>query len=524
MSSEEHREAADRATYQLIAERRAEVGLTEEPLQVAPSDDVLRLRLLGGTGEQEVRGLELVECLLIGAENSRDWQSRREALYLASLDLMLERWRFGWRPTSTGGAALAGDGNESQTFAGSLGLGLTRLFGTGAQVIGNIGLSLFDSLITTDGSSLTSSFSLNITQPLLQSFGRRITLEPLTQAERDLLYELRTYERFRRTFAVDVATRYWRILQQRDALANALANQATLTQIVRRNEALAKASRVSDIQLDQAKQDLLNADSGVISATQNLQSGLDSFKLFLGLPIEVELDLAEDALVLLDDDKLYGDIDIDVDLAVELAVARRLDLANSFDFVVDAERRAYIAGDRLRNIVDVVATGGGVSDDDQPFDFSGGNLDWSLGLDLDLAINRIPERAAYRSALITVAATRRSAEQFEDSVRVSVRDLLRDLQNRSADLEIQERSVVLAVRRVESTQRNLEAARAATRDLLEAQDALLRAQNSRTRALIDFRLAQFRLLRDTETLRVNADGLSREPFDADAIPFYGNLQ
>ena len=59
-----------------------------------------------------------------------------------------------------------------------------------------------------------------IDQPLLRGFGRHIVREPLIQAERDVRYQVHNYERFRRTYAVDVSERVYRVQQSLDQLKN----------------------------------------------------------------------------------------------------------------------------------------------------------------------------------------------------------------------------------------------------------------------------------------------------------------
>src|SRR5205823_4390624 len=44
-----------------------------------------------------------------------------------------------------------------------------------------------------------------LAQPLLQGGGKAVTLEPLTQAERNLFYSIRSYARFREQFFLSVA-------------------------------------------------------------------------------------------------------------------------------------------------------------------------------------------------------------------------------------------------------------------------------------------------------------------------------
>ncbi|MHC4788103.1 MAG: TolC family protein, partial [Planctomycetota bacterium] len=77
----------------------------------------------------------------------------------------------------------------------------------------------------------------------------------------------------------------------------------------------------------------------------------------------------------------------------------------------------------------------------------------------------------------------------------------------------QRASVALAERRVESTLLLLEAGRAAARDVLESQEALLRAQNALAGALVDYKLASLELARDMGILTVGKRGQLEESFD-----------
>src|SRR5205823_7939597 len=57
------------------------------------------------------------------------------------------------------------------------------------------------------GRNLTSQSTINLdlVQPLLRGGGRAVTLEPLTQVERNLLYQIRNFVRFQKTFYVAIA-------------------------------------------------------------------------------------------------------------------------------------------------------------------------------------------------------------------------------------------------------------------------------------------------------------------------------
>lgn len=498
-SPADHLAKADQAAYAIVSAKRADLARDAERFSIEPRADSLRLRLLGGTGVAEE--LSLVECLAIADETNRQWQDRRESLYLQALDLALERWRFGWIPEGGGAAELDGDGDGADTATGSLGLELSKVLGSGALLLADLGLSLTRDLSTGDAWTTTGDFGFTLTQPLLRGFGSAITLEPLTQAERDVVYAARDYERFRRTLAVQVADRYYRILQQADEFDNERTNYENLMKLRERNEGLAQAGRLSDIQVNQALQDELRAESRVLQAEQRLAGLLDDFKVFLGLPVHCALSIDRAELARLAE-RGIDDLPITEETAVRFALAERLDLANLRGAIEDAERAVRIAVDDLRMGIDVIASGGGTSEDDQPLKFQDGGIDWALTLDIDFALDRRPQRNAFRAALIALQAAGRAREQLEDQITADLRDLLRTLVQLRAELEIQTNSVGLAERRVESTRLNFDAGRAETRDLLEAQEALVTAQNAATRARIDYELARLALFRDLEALRV----------------------
>ena len=113
---EEHRLAADEEVYAIVAARRSELG-AEEGFTIDAPLNVLRWRIVAADalGEPlELEPLGFVEALAIAAENSRDYQRRREELYLAALDLTLERWRFSVQEESTVAGSVAGDAGDAE--------------------------------------------------------------------------------------------------------------------------------------------------------------------------------------------------------------------------------------------------------------------------------------------------------------------------------------------------------------------------------------------------------------------------
>ena len=508
-STSDHVADADREVYGILEKRLAALAAGDVHFSIEPPKDSLRLRLLAGTSES-LSPLTLVECLRIAAEDNERYRSAREGLYLEALGLTLDRWRFGLQPSAGADASLTGTGDDSSSASFGGNFQLRRLLGSGAQVVADIGASLFRVVTTGDGFDLVTDLGLSITQPLLRGFGSAVTLEPLTQAERDLVYQVRGYERFRRTFAVEVAGQVYGILESYDSLSNEERNLENLSVLRTRNERLAEAGQLSEIQADQARQDELRSEIRLVARRAALERQLDQFKIFLGLPVEVEIAVDRGEFDRLDDEDALLSA-LDATRSVEFAQTNRLDVATSAQGVEDAERALGLAADDLRAGLGLAAGVDSTSANNNPTSHRAGELRWSLALDLDLPIDRLPERNAYRSALIRLEASRRAHGRFLDRISADVRDAIRSARDARDRYRIQINAVELAARRVRSSELNLQAGRASTRDLLEAQDALLEAENARTAALIDYTLASLALYLELEILRVDADGIHVDP-------------
>lgn len=493
---------ADAAVYEIVRARRDELAAGGD-FTIDTPQDTLRARL---QARASVPPLTLADLLEVAAENSREYRDRREMLYLEALDLTLERWGFSLQETAGATASADGTGGES----GSAGLlstvGLSKLFVNGATLLADVSLDFARAIGTGDGWDAVGELTLGITQPLLRGFGRDVVREPLTQAERDVLYEARRYERFRSTFAFDVTSRFFDILRQLDTLENERENHRGLTRLRERNEAFAQAGQLNEIQVDQARQDELRARDRVIDAVQTLEARQDDFKLQLGLPVEAELPI--DAGRTLDLASWpFLEVDPPEAVVIDVALAGRFDHQNALGQVEDAGRRLLIAADDLRAALDVTLDASAASEEGRPLDFEGEDAPWLVGLELDLPVDQLPERNAYRTRLIELEQVRRAAQESADLIVADLRDALRGLRSARQSYEIQERAVELALRRVESTELSLEAGRADTRDVLESQEDLLAARNALTAALTDYILSGLALYRDMELLRVGRDGV-----------------
>ena len=502
--------------------------------------------------------LTLVDSLSIAAQNSRDYQSRKEDVFRAALDLDLARDEF--RTTFTG--LLSGSLDSTLTseprtrvtgLEGTGSLDVTRMFQNGVTLSSMIGLDVVRLLTTERNTSQGLFWDSSISIPLMRGSGRHIVAEPLIQAERDVLYAILEFERFKRTFAVQISRSFLEVLQQMDQVNNAEQNYRSLIASGRQLRRLADAGRRPELEVDQAHHDELRARDRWITAIQALKRQMDSFRIELGLPTDASVLLNRSELervsskvramlaVAADPEQIAeneaaasvdadtpitlpepgigrsGPFEIDPVLAVRIALEKRRDLAVSQGRVYDAQRAVVVAADALRTEVTLLGTsslgehrtlGGAALPDSTRLRYN--DATYEALLSIDLPLERTAERNAYRDSWIQLEREVRSLQELEDQVKQEVRNQLRSLLQSREGQTIQATAVRLAERRVNSARLFLDAGRAQTRDLLEAQEDLVVAQNDLTAALIAYRIAELELQRDLGLLEITTDGLWQE--------------
>jgi len=504
-SPEHYKKEADKEVYKIIDSKwqdkfgqKANYTIND----VQPSTNDLQIEKTFLPSEP----ITLAQAVAIATAHNRDYQTRKEELYLIALDLTLERHQYAAQWFGTFDSAYTRDADdESLTYGGDL--GFNQLLADGAQISLNIAYDWLRYLTGDPRASIGSVLTASITQPLLRGAGRKIAQETLTQAERETLYRIRAFNRYRKEFVVSIVNDYYRVLQRRDAVANDESNYKRRVQSRERLEMEADAGRTNRFEVDQARQRELDAMNSYVRTMQSYQQALDEFKIRLALPTDAEVELDQNELKALEKIGI-SQPDYSVDTAIETALIQRLDLATSMDRIDDAVRKVVVAADNLGPELDLV---GGLEVGSTPekeygrLQFHRGT--YSFGLIADLPLDRKEERNAYRETLITLQQQQRQYENDEDTIKLQVRQAYRDLEEAAESYRIQKNSLDLAEKRVESTTLLLEAGRLTTRDLLEAQDALLQAQNSLTAALVNHAIAKLSFFRDIGVLQVRPDGM-----------------
>lgn len=449
--------------------------------------------------------ITLTEAIALSTRNRREYQTEKETLYLVALDLTRARHDYTPRITSLGSRATYGsstlrnsNGNLNETerdLAIATRASFDQAFITGGALAVDLAQDIFRFYLGGSGSGNTRFLSARLTQPLLRGAGA-VANENLTQRERNVAYAVRNFSRYQDTNVIDITTAYFRILQEKDRVRNQYSNYRNISVFADRARALAE-DRLPRFQLDQAKQRELQGKANYISAINSYKNLVDNFKLTLGLPLGGELLLDDSTLRSLAEAGLPP-VQLDPESAFHIAINHRLDLFNEIDRFEDTKRKIKVAADAFKPGLDLFA-GIDVDTNNGSRNYSNFDVDayhTQIGLDLDLPVDNLAARNDFRRAKIDFERQIRSLSLALDRTQANLRSGLRSLELSRETYEIQRNALSLANQRVEGANLLLDAGRATTRDLLDAQSDQLTAQNALTSALINYHLARLNLLHD----------------------------
>ena len=519
-----YRRSADKAAYGVIGQKAPLVKNMDTSFTIEQTNAIALGSLpvvtnvvdfLGpdGEGERGARILRLEDALKIAIHYSRSYQSRKEQLYLSALSLTLARHQFTpifsaggnatYSAVATETPALSDQFVEERSVSANSSVGADWLIRDVGRITTAFTADFLRFVVGDPRLATSSKLSAAFVRPLWRDAGFKQEMENLTQAERDLLYGLRDFTQFRKDFSVGIASAYYNVLGNRDAVRNSYLNLQSSRQNADRTRALAQEGRVTGTDLGRQEQQELTAESSWINAVRSYKQALDNFKIQLGFKV--------DANLVLDDGELEAlqihHPDISVNDSIQLALASRLNYMTIKDQVEDAERKVKVAQNFLKPQVDLFANASLVSDPAKNYSLPDPQrYAWNAGLDVDPGLDRTSERNSYRAALITRNRAARTLEEQEDQIKLQVRDSWRTLDQAKRNYEISEVGVHIAERRVEEQGLLAEWGRSKAQDQVDAQNALIDSKNQRTQALVTHTIARLQFWNNMGILYIKDNG------------------
>lgn len=470
-----------------------------------PNEEVLKrldsyYKPIGPTLELDLEG-----TFRVAERSAREYRSAEEDYIFAAIRYLIQKHDWGPRffdDVTTDVNANSNNGDYSVAMNLINELRATQRLPYGGSVEARLVTQAADQLVNIVGNKVQRSSELILSGniPLLRNAGL-IAQEDLIQAERNLVYAARTFERFRRQFLVSIAQDYFDLVTLQSNIRNQEHRLQSVTQLYEQRRALVEAGRQAPFDARNVEQNVKRSQSTLASSNDAFQLAKDRFKVRLGIPVDTELEIKPVTILL-------PEPGVSVTEAAQLALKYRLDYQNAVDRVGDQKRAVENAKNQILPSLDLTGTvtfgneNVGRGDLAPAFDLN--DTDYAFGVTLGLPLDREVERLNLRQATIQLERSERNLAQTRDNLIVDARSAVRETARAQFALQLQEEAIKINQRRITSLE--IDQANTTAQQQLDAQDNLLQSQNDRDQALRDLRVAILNYLLSTGQMRVAPDG------------------
>ena len=482
------------------------------------------------------------QALNLALINNRPYQNRIEQIYRVALATTAQRFTLqpqayaGSQPSSplNGGFAAGNTGSPTSFLyrtkeapggqASSLSLGnvagASKLLSFGGRFAAGFTNNVVFNFVGVHPGQPTlvqSTLPISFFQPFLRGGGRAVTLEPLTQAERNLVYEVRGFARFRQQFIPYILTSagqpidqpgptndpnigYLFVIQQLQDIENDRATVVAFDRLLTIYKELVKgdSSGISQLQVDQINRSLKLVETTLLGDEAQYRTALASYRIQLGLPpdtpvildrsllapfnrvfrevndwsaredrdpeeltdIVAKLPVLEDMIV--DGRPVVGSSDPVllegmILAAQRVALENRLDLMNSRAQLYDTWRQIAVTANALRGVFNVNVANNifTPSNTTNPFAFVDQAKQFTLTMNYELPLVRVVERNNFQLARLNYRQQQRVLQSTEDAIKLTVRNEIYQLIQLAKQFEIQKFSLILNLRQKDNTQQSI---------------------------------------------------------------------
>ena len=361
----------------------------------------------------------------------------------------------------------------------------------------------------------SSSLQLNVTQPLLNGFGRKINRQAIVVAQNDLTV---SKEQFRLQVEQTVFQTYQSYWELVFALRDLEVKQVALDlarQQLQRNRVQVDIGTLAPIETVQAEQAVADAELVLIQAEIAVEDAQDNLKQLLNVEGFVETGW-ETRIEPHDSPQVTID-PVDVDGAITMALerdpqirqhrsnlrSRELDLAVARDALLPEVNLEGSLGLRGLGGDRIIREGflggqpseiqeGGFSDAFQQL-LSGDFRNWSVSLTVSLPLRNSGAKARQAQASIRERQTVARITSREQQIRVEVRRAARQLEGGAESVAAAEKARELAERQLDAEQRKFAVGTTTNFQVLEFQRRLAESRTRELRAIIDLNIVFARL-------------------------------
>jgi len=354
-----------------------------------------------------------------------------------------------------------------------------------------------------------SSVNLNVTQPLMQGFGREVQTAQIVISQND--YKI-SQEQFRQQVWTTVRTvyrAYWALVIAENNLETRILALNLAQQQLNRNRIQVEIGTLAPIETIQAEQQVASERLAVTRAQQTLDDAEDDLKRLINIdaaavtgwdvnivpttepPLDDRVvDLDEAIRTAIDNDPALRQDALRLDSqSLNLKVARdalrpQLNVTGSLQLSGDGGDFLIRAGGFGSSEISEIQEGG--FNDALRTMFSGDFYNWRVGLQLQFPINNWAAEARHAQATIAQRQIVTRVADREQELRVNVTKAARQVTSGARQVEQARTARELAQRQLDAEQRKFAVGTTTNFEVLRFQRDLVNAQTSELQAILEY--------------------------------------
>ena len=293
-----------------------------------------------------------------------------------------------------------------------------------------------------------------------------------------------------------VATAYYNVFVQQEQLETIDSSYVNIEKSRDIIKSLFDNGLAREIDLDRVNVQLMNLSTTRQQLVNAVQIQENALKFYMGMPIEQEIDLAEEDFTV--EEHLMPE-SLETENRTEMKVLKKQE--ELLELQKEARKAVYYPS------LSLVANYNyqGLGNEFPIFGKEENGVYWSdysmIGLNLKIPIfNGFATKARVNQADIELRTLQEDIKNTELSLDLEYQNAKSQIENNRIAIENQQENVSLAQKVVDNTQNNYRQGLATLTDLLEAQNALVDAKNNYSNAVLQYKLAEIQLLKSTGEL------------------------
>lgn len=469
--------------------------------------------------DEDAVTLTLADALQIALENNLELKAARVAPAVAAQQIVSEEGAFDG--TFSVGAQYIDDGNnqtitdlvtaqsspgsdDSETLQGTVSWSDPLSFGASYSVVlrprdfSSTTRTIIDAGFFQDSvrDSRSGVLTLRYDMPLLRGFGKQVNTESLVLARSNADMSLDTLRSEAITVIEQAEGAYWDVVAAREELRVAQFALKRAEDLLALNEKKVAVGTLAPIEITQAEAGVASQTEGVIVAEVNLLNAEDELRRLLSFAAS---DRVWSQAILATDRPSFIKQEIDLDEAIEVAMANRPDIINARRDLSQKELSAIVARKNARHQLDLSAQLSPTEfDNDQAFEFptaptqnsattvDGDGTNWQVGLTYTMQVKNRQRRASQRIAALNLSKTEVDLLNTEQSVRVEVRTAIRNVESGYKRVEAARKNVELQTEKLDAEQKKFDNGMSTSFEVLTFQNDLADAELRLIRAGLDY--------------------------------------